>query len=149
MKKTFVSIFFLLIIADAVGQNDPTDSVITGTVVINKDPRLDILAKKELEFNTFGLKSAKGYRLLVLSSNEREKAMKVRARLLQLYPEQKVYMVFQTPFIKLKFGNFVNKSDAEKYKDMITRARLVTNNIYIVGEAVEVKPDKNREKTEE
>ena len=149
MKKTFVSIFFLLIIAGAAAQNNPTDSVIMGTVVINKDPRLDILAKKELEFNTYGLKSAKGYRLLILSSNEREKSMKVRARLLQLYPEQKVYMVFQNPFIKLKFGNFVDKSEAEKYKDMLTRARLVTNNIYIVGEAVEVKPDKNKEKTEE
>jgi hypothetical protein len=75
--------------------------------------------------------------------------MKIRAQLLQTYPEQKVYMTFQAPFIKIKFGNFVEKTDAEKYRKLITTAKIVTNNVYVVAEIVEVKADKNKETPDE
>lgn len=149
MKRTVSSFIFLLVLATAAAQNTPADSVNTGKVTVNKDARLDLLEKKELEFNTLGTKSAKGYRLLVLSSNDREKVMSVRAKLLQQFPEQKVYMTFQAPFIKLKFGNFVEKPEAEKYRDLLARSHLVTTNVYIVPEVVEIKPDKNKAKEEE
>jgi hypothetical protein len=117
--------------------------------MVTKDPRLDILAKQEAEFNKatvgLGTKAAKGYRLLVLSSNDRSYAMKIRASLLERFPEEKVYMSFQAPFIKLKFGNFVEKDDAEKYRKMITSYKIVTTNVYLVPEVVEVKVDKNKE----
>ena len=72
--------------------------------------------------------------------------MKLRAQLLQRFPEQKVYMSFQPPYIKLRFGNFVEKADADKYKKEITRTKLVTNNIYLLNETIEVKPDKDKDK---
>lgn len=121
----------------------------TGKLNVYKDYRLDILAKKEAEFNealALGPKSAKGYRLMVLSTNDRNLAMNVRAKLLQRYPEQKVYMSFQPPYIKLKFGNFLEKTEADQYKKEITANRLVTTNIYLVPEIIEIKPDKNKEK---
>ncbi len=149
MKKKLGILILILYTTVVTAQNNLTDSVIKGSVVVNKDPRLDALAKKELEFNSMSLKSSKGYRLLVLSSNDRERVMSIRAKLLQLYPEQKVYMVFQNPFIKLKFGNFVEKPEAERYRDLLTSARLVPTNIYIVPEVVEVKSDKNKVKEEE
>ena len=149
MKKTVSSILFFAVISTAVAQNAPADSVVTGTISVIKDPRLDLLAKKETEFNTLGLRSAKGYRLLVLSSNDRDKVMTVRAKLLQQFPEQKVYMTFQAPYIKLKFGNFVEKPEAERYKDLINGQRIVTTNVYVVPELVEVKPDKFKDKVEE
>ncbi len=149
MKKTISSFLFLFIITTAGAQNDPPDSVFTGKVIVNKDARLDILAKKELEFNTLGTKSAKGFRLLVLSSNDRDKVMSIRAKLLQQFPEQKVYMAFQAPFIKLKFGNFAEKPEAEKYRGLLTKSHLVTTNVYIVPEIIEIKADKNKEKEEE
>lgn len=120
----------------------------SGKVAVFKDARLDILAKKQAEFNdalALGPKSARGYRLMVLSTNDRAKAMNLRARLLQRFPEQKVYMSFQPPFIKLKFGNFLDKIEADQYKKEIVNNRLVTTNIYLVPEIIEIKPDKNKE----
>ena len=150
MKKILSPVVLLVVITNVSAQNSPVDTVYTGTVVVNKDPRLDVLAKKELEFNMLGLKSAKGYRLLVLSSNDRDKVMSVRAKLLQQFPDQKVYMTFQAPFIKLKFGNFVEKAEAEKFRDLLSKTRIVTTNVYVVPEVVEVKPDKIiKEKEEE
>jgi len=147
MKKITILSFALLLIIGAKAQT--IDSTITGTVTVNKDPRLDILAKEEADYNKatvgLGTKAAKGYRLLVVNSNDRTYAMDVRAKLLQRFPEQKVYMSFQAPFIKLKFGNFVDKDEAEKYRKMLTSYKIVSSNIYLVPEVVEVKVDKSKE----
>lgn len=149
MKLILILVFSLMFSVEAFAQNTEVDSVVTGKVTIYKDPRLDILAKKEAEYNAatvgLGAKAAKGYRLLVLNSNDRNYAMKIRAELLQRFPEEKVYMTFQAPFIKLKFGNFLEKEDAEKYRKMITGSKIVTTNVYVVPEIIEVKVEKNKE----
>ena len=127
-----------------------TDSSTNGTITVYKDSRIDELAKREAAFNEATAKSAarsgKGYRLMLLNTNDRPLAMKVRTQLLQRYPEQKVYMSFQPPYIKMKFGNFLDKEEAEDYKKEITRYKIVTGNIYVVPDQIEVKPDKNKEK---
>lgn len=118
-------------------------------VTIIKDSRLNELAKKELAFNeamAAAPKTARGYRLKLLSTNDRPLAMKVRTQLLQRFPEQKVYMSFQPPYIQLKFGNFLDREEAENYKNEITRYKLVTSNIYLVTEIIELKPDKSNNK---
>lgn len=142
MKKTICLILFLTITSGLFAQSGSMDSSIVPKVTINKDPRLDILAKVVAEINSMSTRFAKGYRLFVLKSNDRDYAMKVRAYLLQNFPEEKVIMTYQSPFIKMKFGDFVELKDAEKYRDMIMRGGVVTGNIYIVPETVEVKPDK-------
>ncbi|MEP7111170.1 MAG: SPOR domain-containing protein [Ferruginibacter sp.] len=149
-KMILVAILFLsagLIKAQPIG---PGDSTLTpGKVMVFKDSRLDILAKKEAEFNealALGPKAAKGFRLMVLNTNDRAQAMNLRARLLQRFPEQKVYMSFQPPYIKLKFGNFLEKTEADQYKKEITNNKLVTTNIYLVPEIIEIKSGQNKEK---
>lgn len=152
MKKIFALLFICLGIAVYLKAQQPAaqnDSTITPGITLHKDPRLDELVKKEAVYNELLSKSAragKGYRLLVLSSNDRNLVMKVRAQLLQRFPEQKVYMSFQPPYIKLKFGNFLEKPEAESYKKEIMKAKLVTTNIYTVPEKIEVKADKLKEK---
>ncbi|MBL0357251.1 MAG: SPOR domain-containing protein [Chitinophagaceae bacterium] len=124
------------------------DSVNRGKLTVIKDSRLDELAKKEATFNealALATKLGKGYRLIVLSTNDRPLAMKVRAQLLQRYPDQKVYMSFQPPYIKLKFGNYVEKSEAEAMRKEILKNKIILGNIYIVPEKIEIKPDKNKE----
>ncbi|MEP7142465.1 MAG: SPOR domain-containing protein [Ferruginibacter sp.] len=151
MKKIiFISVLFLsksTIQSQAVA---PKDTVATsGKVTVFKDGRLDILAKIEAEFNealALGPKAAKGYRLMLLSTNDSAQAMNLRARLLKRFPDQKVYMSFQPPYIKLKFGNFLEKTEADQYKKEITNNKMVTTNIYLVPEIIEIKPDKNKEK---
>ena len=150
MKKPVYIILFLIIANGSFAQDSTRTAIIdTAKISMMRDPRLDLLAKKELEFNTLGLKAAKGFRLLVMSSNDRDKVMVVRAKLLQQFPDQKVYMTFQVPYIKLKFGNFIEKPEAEKYRDQITKARIVTTNVYVVPEVVEVKADKLNEKKDD
>ena len=124
-----------------------TDSlnIINNNVIVYKDYRLDILARKQAELNEAVTKSAArsamGYRLQVLSTNDRELAMRTRTQLLQKFPEQKVYMMYQMPYVKLKFGNFKSKQEAEAYKKQISRM-LNGASIYTLAERIEIKPEK-------
>jgi hypothetical protein len=147
MKKLFFLTVFCLGYAILHAQNITTTDSSENNVVINKDPRLDILAKNEADINNAngalsGGNVARGYRLMLLNTSDRALAMKVRAKLLQNFPDQKVYMSFQPPYIKVKFGDFLDKDDADNYKTQISNARIVTGNIYIVPELIEIKPDK-------
>ncbi|MCY7291951.1 MAG: hypothetical protein LH615_07180 [Ferruginibacter sp.] len=151
---------FLIIIATFFGAEINaqiiTDSVITGTAVVIKDPRIDILGKKMAEYNatlgtvtyTNGLTSAKGYRLMVLSTNDRNLVMKIRAELYQMFPDQKLYMSYQIPNIKVKLGNFLERADADKARKQIIAAKLVTGNVYVLPETIEVKPPKEEKEKE-
>jgi hypothetical protein len=150
--KSILFIFFIAITFNAYSQDSTKNISGEENITVNKDPRLNILAKKESEFNDAngvlqGGRVAKGYRLMLLNTNNRELAMKVRSQLLQSFPEQKVYMSFQPPFIKLKFGDFLEKDEADKYKTEIAKTKIVTTNIYIVPELVELKQDKSKENT--
>ena len=142
MKKLYGLLFFIISSTAGFTQTDAADTVVVTKVTVHKDPRLDILAKAEAEINSVSARFVKGYRLFVLKSNNREYAMKVRSYLLQNFPEEKVIMTYQSPFIKMKFGDFEDKKDAERYRDMILRDGIITGGIYVVPDTIELKPDK-------
>ena len=114
-------------------------------VVVHKDSRLEILGEKQAEINLLAIKmatrTAMGYRLQVLSTNDRELALRTKTQLLQTFPEQKTYMFFQLPYVKLRFGNFKTKQEAEPYRKRISKM-LDGASIYYVAERIEVKPEK-------
>lgn len=140
--KQLLFIFFSFTALQGFAQ---TDSINPYAIVIHKDFRLDILARKEAELNAAATKAAArtgmGYRLQVLSTNDREQAMKIRTQLLQRFPDQKVYMLYQMPYVKLKFGNFTSKDEAESYKKQISRM-LGGASVYTLAERIEIKPEK-------
>ena len=123
-----------------------TDSLLPASnVVVHKDFRLDILGRKEAELNAAATaamaRSAMGYRLQVLSTNDRDLAMKTKSQLLQQYPDQKTYLFYQSPYVKIRFGNFKTRPEAEQYRKQISKM-LGGISIYIVPERIEVKPEK-------
>ena len=152
-----VSLLSLLILilqsfTEVKGQDLLTDTLGNGKSIYIRDERVDLLGKKMAEYNESLAEKTKlvnGFRLMVLNTTDRNYAMKVRAALLQQYPDQKMYMVFLTPYIKIKLGNFINKVDAEKIRKKILDSKLVSGNIYILSEQVELKPKEKAAGTEE
>ncbi|KAA9039213.1 SPOR domain-containing protein [Ginsengibacter hankyongi] len=144
MKQSFVFLFLSLLSYYSFAQL--TDSSLGNKVLVHQDYRMEILARKEADINTAILKAqsriAKGYRLMVLNTNDRVYAMKIRGELLQKYPEQKTYMWFANPYIKIKFGNFRTQDEAEPYRKAISKM-LNGATIYYLPETIEVKPDKD------
>ncbi|MCX6324306.1 MAG: hypothetical protein NTZ41_08900 [Sphingobacteriales bacterium] len=139
MKLTFF-IGCLLICSSSTAQ----DSTLNANSVI-KDERFDLLGKQMTAYNeSLATKTqmVNGYRLMLLNTTDRPYAMKVRSQLMQQYPDQKVYISFVSPYIKLKFGNYPEKADAEKARKMMLAAKVVSGNIYLVPEMVEQKQEK-------
>ena len=115
----------------------------TDTTVVHKDARLDILSSKQAAANKLNAKMTsngqyKGYRLQVLNSHSRDEAFKAKADLVQLFPDQKSYVLYQSPYFKVRIGNFIEKSDALLFKDQL--AKKYPQNAYIVEDIIEYTP---------
>ncbi|MBS1736744.1 MAG: SPOR domain-containing protein [Bacteroidetes bacterium] len=140
-RKFFSLLVFFLMCHIGFGQIK--DSTQQNNAVVIKDYRLDILSKREAEINTAILKNqaraVKGYRLMVLNTSNKDEAFKIRTQLLQKFPEQKLYMWFANPYIRIKFGNFRTKEEADVYKKQISKM-LNGATIYYLQETVEVDP---------
>lgn len=141
MKQYFLFLITLCFATASFAQQHPDSS--SKAITITKDERIDVLGKKMAEYNeSLATKKhlEKGYRLMILSTTDRDHAIQVRSKLLQQFPDQNVYMSFQSPYIKLKFGDFQENDDAVKMRKLISDSKIVTGNIYIVPEMIEVKP---------
>ena len=139
--KLIGGILILFISLNATAQTD------TGSVVVHKDPRIELLVKKQIEINEFttrnARRSAPGFRIQVVSTNDRNKAFTAKSTIYQQFPELKAYLLYQSPFYKLKVGNFLKREDAEEYLSAIKQ--YFPTGVYIVRDVIEVNPEKNLE----
>ena len=144
IMRLFFLFLFLCFGSLSFAQSQETSDV--NKVTFHDDYRMEILGRKESDLNTAILKNlariGRGYRLMVLNSYDRAYAMKIRGQLLQQFPEQKTYMWFANPYIKIKFGNFKTKDEAESYQKQISQM-MNGATIYLLPENIEVKPDKD------
>ena len=140
-------IFFLLftfyfLLGKSFAQADSV-ATIKDTVVVNKDPRLDILTQKQALINKRSQMMTsnglyKGYRLQLLSTNNRNQAFKLKYDLLTNFPDQKAYVSYQAPYFKVKFGNFLRRDEAEKIRKQLSKTYPA--GVFIVEDAIEYTP---------
>ena len=120
-----------------------TDTARTASVVVHKDPRVDLLVKKQASINTVTKKSygrtMKGYRLMVINTNKRDEAIAAKTKVYTYFPELKAYLVYQSPFFRLKAGNFQTREEADRYRKQM--APLFPKGVFIVNDVIEVKPE--------
>ncbi|MGH2564490.1 MAG: SPOR domain-containing protein [Ginsengibacter sp.] len=117
----------------------------TNGVIVHKDPRIEQLVKKQIDYNEVATRDARryvqGYRILVMSTNDRAKAVNAKTKIYQEYPDLKSYLSYQAPFFKLKVGNFKEHKDAEDFLHEIEK--IFPTGTYIVRDVIEVNPDKS------
>lgn len=140
MKKILLALC-LFAIHNAFGQ----DSLVYNgpSVVVHKDPRMDALVKKQAEINARSKKitgrTMRGYRLLVLNTNSRDEAIAGKTKIYQHFPDQKAYLTYQSPFFKLKAGNFQTRDEAKRYQSLMNT--IFPKGTFIISEIIEVKPE--------
>jgi hypothetical protein len=117
----------------------------TSSVMVHKDPRIDLLVKKQIQINELTTRDARSrvqvYRILVISTNDRNKATTAKTKIYQEFPELKAYLMYQSPYMKLKVGDFKSREEAEPYLSAIQR--FFPSGVYIVRDVIEVNPDKS------
>ena len=116
-------------------------------MVIHKDPRIDLLIKKESDINLAvkraNSRTAKGYRLMVLNTVKRDEAISAKTRIYTYFPELKAYLIYQSPYFKLKAGNFRSRDEAEKYQKELSV--YFPKGVFIISDTIEVKPEKDND----
>ena len=122
----------------------------SNTVVIHKDQRLDMLVKKQIEINEEtsrnARRSAKGFRLMVVNTTKRDEAIEAKTKLYTLFPELKPYLIYQSPYYRLKAGNFKERKDAETYQKKLDS--FFPKGVFVINDIVEVKLDKDVDSTD-
>jgi hypothetical protein len=136
--------FFIILFLAAGKIYAQTDSA---SVIIEKDPRLDLLIKKQAQINEETTRDSRrnipGYRIQVINSSDRNKVFSVKTTIYQKYPDLKPYLIYQAPNYKLKLGNFKTAEEAEPYVQKLTK--LFPTGVYVIHDVIEVKPDKPNE----
>lgn len=143
MKKVIIGCFLLLLTGFAAQAQTETASD-SNTVVIHKDPRIDLLVKKQAQINEYttrdSRRTAKGYRLLVISTNSRDEAIAAKTKVYTYFPDMKTYMWHQSPYYRVKAGNFKDRKEAEDYRKKLLE--YFPKGVFIMNDVVEVKPEK-------
>jgi SPOR domain len=140
MRKTLTALIFLLPFGLFAQQK--ADS--TRGYVIHKDTRLDLLIRKQSELNKEvyleNRKTGPGFRVQVINTNDRNKAVAVKTKLMQEFADQKTYLIYQSPYFKIQIGNFKSKKDATTLRDQI--AKFYPDNLIVVPATIELKTEK-------
>jgi len=137
----YLLFLFLVVIATTVSAQD------TPSVVVHKDPRIDLLLKKQGEVNAAikkaNARTARGYRLLVINTNKRDDAIAAKTKVYTNFPELKAYLVYQSPYFKLKVGNFKTREEAQQYQK--TLGYYFPKGVFIMADTIEITPEKDLE----
>lgn len=117
----------------------------TSSVMVHKDWRIDEMVSRQHALNTAARKAAgktmRGYRLLVLNTNSRDEAIAAKTKIYTFFPELKSYMQYQTPFFKLKAGNFQTRDEASRYRELMNN--IFPKGVFIINDVIEVKPERD------
>ena len=111
-------------------------------IIIIKDIRYDSLSRKKAEINkkaTIARTPVKGYRLQIINSTDRIEALDAKSKMLSLYPQHKLYLLYQAPYFKLRMGNFKEYAEATALKKEIND--LFPKGITIIPSNIEYKPE--------
>lgn len=110
-------------------------------VSIIKDNRIDGLIKRQMQVNEETSRNArrieKGFRLLVISTTLRHEALAAKTKVYSYFPELKAYLFHQSPYYKVKAGNFKDRKDAELYQRRLEL--LFPKGVFIINDLIEVK----------
>lgn len=123
-----------------------------GSVIVNKDPRLDMLSAKQVEINkkAVRLNSAghyPGFRIQVANTQNRDEANSIKAEMLRQFPDQKVYLLYQAPYFRVRVGNFFTQKEGAPLRKMIMKL-YPNKGIFFVQDRIEYTPPESEETTQ-
>lgn len=147
MKAIFL-ISVIIVSVNSFGQDTTLKKQVdTNAVVIHKDPRIDLLVQKQIQINEETSRDArrigKGYRLLVINTNKRDEAIAAKTTVYNYFPELKTYLIYQSPYFKLKAGNFKDRKEAEDYQKKLQK--YFPKGVFVMNDTIEVKLDKDKD----
>lgn len=137
-----IASFFLVLTVTAQTDTAAKPPVDSNSVIIHKDPRLDLLVKKQADINEITSRDSrrtdKGFRLMIISTTSRDEAIAAKTKIYTYFPDLKAYLWYQSPYFRVKAGNFKDRKDAEAYQKRMNN--YFPRGVFIMKDTIEVKP---------
>jgi len=95
----------------------------TGTITVRQDPRIQDIVNRQIQKNK-RKKGIDGYRIQLLFNSgptARDQAIRTKVEFLSAFPDYPVYVLYQSPFYKVRIGDFRTKREALKVYHQILR----------------------------
>lgn len=117
---------------EVLSNTKPTENNNTLLSPPNVNESVDAAINKMVERNK-SISTTQGYRIQIFSGNNRSDYEQARGYILQYFPNLEVYVSYSQPTYKLKVGDFLTRSDAEKYltdlQNRFVGAKIIYDNI--------------------
>jgi SPOR domain len=117
IKKIIYTILFHIALAACTGPKTTTTSA---------PPKEKTITKKMVN----------GYQLQVLNTIDRTEALNAKSLLLTKYPQQKTFLMYQSPYYKIRFGNFLTQTEALSYQKKV---KTHFANVFVIPAKFEIK----------
>lgn len=92
-----------------------------GNIIINKDYRLDILLTKHYDIAKYE-QTIDGFRIQIFfdaGNNSQNNANNSRSEFLRKYPDVEAYITFDSPYYKVRAGDFRTRLEAQHFLNQI------------------------------
>jgi hypothetical protein len=113
----------------------------TSPIVVEKDPRIDQLVRKQIEINEVTTRESRryvqGFRIQVMNSPDRGKVFAAKAKVFEQFPDWKPYLLYQSPNYKLRVGNFKTQDEAQDAMKQLSK--LFPSGLYVIPDVIELK----------
>lgn len=117
-------IFFAIVtLACFSGQESYAQRADTGSLVIIGDPRIDSLLALHYKINT-QYPVFPGYRVQIFfesGNNSKTLAREAIEKFNEEYPDASAYLIFESPYYKVRAGDFRTRMEAESFLDVIQK----------------------------
>lgn len=138
------SLFAALLVFSLQASAQDSLSTAKSSVVVHKDARLDLLVNKQAQINEVttrdARKAGKGFRLLIIRTNNRDEAIAAKTKVYTYFPELKAYLWHQSPYYNVKAGNFKDRKDAEAYQKKMNT--YFPKGVFVMNDVIEMKLEK-------
>jgi hypothetical protein len=111
----------------------------TAVSQVFKDSRIDLLIQKQVYINSLALRNIPGFRVQVISTMNRNKATEAKARLMQLFPDYSTYLSYQSPYFRVRIGDFRSRDAAEKLQQELNT--YFPNGVFTVRDIIHISPE--------
>ena len=129
----------LAVVVQAQVENPVTLQTGPQEAYVFKDPRIDVLIQQQRYLNTLALRNVSGYRVQVLSTTNRAAATQARAKLMQLFPEYSTYMDYQSPYFRIRIGDFLQRDSAAGLQEQL--GPYFPNGVFTVKDRIKIDPE--------
>ena len=105
-----------------------------GTITINKDYRVDYLLEKHLAIAKYE-QTIDGFRVQIFfdsGNNSQTNANNSRTEFLRRYPDVPAYVSFDSPYYKVRVGDFRTRLEAQQFLNTISP--IYTNAFIVLGQ---------------